>query len=126
MLLMGECAGSQCPLSLINLPSHLEYGVINGTYEGPHGGMFRDHLFGFLCMLSLGATSTFFPSSWRLHHGAEAPMRRVPTPTCGWWSSLGVPSSIHQERSDSTESCLCCSWNNQCVGQNPVPSLLGW
>ena len=73
-----------------------------------------------------GSIFDTFSSSWRPHCGAGAPIRRVPTPACGWWSSLGVPSSIHQERSDSSESCLWLGGNNQCVGHIPLPSPQGW
>ena len=60
MLLMGEHAGSQSPLSLINLLGHMDNGIISGTYEGPHGGVLRGHLFSFLCLWSLGAPVVVF------------------------------------------------------------------
>ena len=56
----GEHTGSHCPFPLINLFSHLENGVISGTYKGPHGGVIRGHLFSFLCLLSSGVPLMLF------------------------------------------------------------------
>ena len=109
MLMMGKHTGSQGPLPSINLFGHSDNGIISGTYEGPHGGVFRGHLFEFPQPGIFGSTFNALSSSWRLHCGADTPIRRVPTLACGWWSSLGVLSSIHQGKSDSSEFCQQCA-----------------
>ena len=37
-----------------NFFGYLDNGIISSTYEGPHRGVFRGHLFGFLCLGSSG------------------------------------------------------------------------
>ena len=59
------------------------------------------------CSLQECPQHSFF--SWRLHCGADAPIRRVPTPACGWWSSPGFPSLQFIKEDLTSYSPVCDS-----------------